>query len=192
LEWNDYLNTDFVPTHFQIYRAIRTTFPTSDSQFGLIATVPRSTRSYTDEAYATGDDRTAWYRIKAYRPPAQSIPEKYSLPSNTEKIGVEYPAIGKSSYEHNSNSITAQLLQNHPNPFNPSTIISYELPAKSFVTLKVYNVLGKEITTLVSEYLEQGLHEVEFTAGNELPSGIYFNVITANEYKEVKKMILLR
>lgn len=83
------------------------------------------------------------------------------------------------------------LIQNYPNPFNPSTIITFELPQTEFVTLKLYDVLGKEIRTLVSEEKPAGTHEIEFN-GSGLNSGIYFYRIECNELNDVKKMILLK
>jgi photosystem II stability/assembly factor-like uncharacterized protein len=83
------------------------------------------------------------------------------------------------------------LNQNYPNPFNPSTIISYRLPSNAFVTLKVYDVLGREIITLVNEDQTAGEHRVTLNANN-LPSGVYFYRITAGNFVETKKMTLLR
>jgi len=95
------------------------------------------------------------------------------------------------------------LNQNYPNPFNPSTVISYQLPVSGFVSLKVYDVLGNEVVTLVNEYKPAGSYEVEFSGhsdeGQNLPagrqglsSGIYFYQLKANNFIETKKMILLR
>ncbi len=83
------------------------------------------------------------------------------------------------------------LSQNYPNPFNPSTVIGYQLPVSGNVTLKVFNVLGREVTTLVNEYKEAGKHSVEFDAAG-LPSGVYFYRLNADSFSETKKMILLR
>jgi len=83
------------------------------------------------------------------------------------------------------------LAQNYPNPFNPITAISYQLPMNSFVTLKVYDVLGNEVATLVNEEKSAGVHEVEFNA-TELGSGVYFYTLKADEFLSTKKMILLR
>ena len=91
------------------------------------------------------------------------------------------------------------LDQNYPNPFNPSTKIRYYIPAsasRSFVTLKVFNVLGNEIATLVNEEKPAGAYEVEFSAENvngaELPSGVYFYRLTAGSLVKTQKMILLK
>ena len=82
--------------------------------------------------------------------------------------------------------------QNFPNPFNPSTIIKYQLPQNSFVSLKVYNSLGQETATLVSGMVNAGTYEVQFNASN-LSSGVYYYVINAgNNFVQTKKMILIK
>jgi len=78
------------------------------------------------------------------------------------------------------------LLQNYPNPFNPSTKISFSIPGLSFVTLKVYDVVGNEITTLVNEEKLEGVYEVEFNA-TELSSGIYFYKLKSGNFVETKE-----
>jgi hypothetical protein len=83
------------------------------------------------------------------------------------------------------------LSQNYPNPFNPSTTIEFTLPKSDFVELKVYNILGKEVTTMVSNKLNQGNHAYTFD-GKNLASGIYYYQLVAGDFREVKKMILLR
>ena len=83
------------------------------------------------------------------------------------------------------------LAHNFPNPFNPSTTIQFSLPQAGDVTLKIYNLLGEEVKTLVDEYKEIGKHSVQFNA-SQLASGIYFYRIQAGSFIETKKMILLR
>jgi hypothetical protein len=83
------------------------------------------------------------------------------------------------------------LAQNFPNPFNPTTTIQFSLPQAGDVTLKIYNLLGEEVKTLVNEYKELGNHSVQFNA-NSLASGIYFYRIQAGSFVETKKMILLK
>jgi hypothetical protein len=83
------------------------------------------------------------------------------------------------------------LSQNYPNPFNPSTAIHFQIPELSFVTLKVYDVLGNEIEKFVNEEKPAGTYEVTWYAEN-LPSGVYFYQLRAGEYIAVKKMLLLR
>jgi len=95
--------------------------------------------------------------------------------------------------ENKGNSIPKQfhLFQNFPNPFNPSTTISFQIPTQSFVTLKVFDVLGNEVTSLVDEEKSAGSYEVIFTATG-LPSGIYFYQLKAKEHIETRKMLLLK
>ncbi len=86
------------------------------------------------------------------------------------------------------------LEQNYPNPFNPTTTIKYQIPALSFVTIKVYDVLGSEVATLVNEESATGgagSFEVDFN-GDGLTSGIYFYQLRAGDYVETKKMIILK
>jgi photosystem II stability/assembly factor-like uncharacterized protein len=83
------------------------------------------------------------------------------------------------------------LGQNFPNPFNPFTTIKYEIPESRFVTIKVYDVLGKEVAILVNEEKPVGEYEVEFI-GNNFPSGIYFYQLQAGSFVKTKKMILLK
>ena len=84
-----------------------------------------------------------------------------------------------------------KLNQNYPNPFNPSTNIEYSIPSESFVELKVYDVLGNEIASLVNEQQQAGVYRADFTANN-LSSGIYFYKLQAGNFIETKKMVLLR
>jgi len=86
------------------------------------------------------------------------------------------------------------LEQNHPNPFNPSTSIKYELFSETHVTLKVYDLIGREIATLVNEVEGKGEHSVVFDASkfSNLTSGIYFYKLTTENYSDVKKMILTK
>jgi dienelactone hydrolase len=86
---------------------------------------------------------------------------------------------------------TFYLGQNYPNPFNPSTVISYQLPVNGNVTLKIFDVLGNEVATLVDEYKPAGSYEVEFSA-NGLTSGMYFYTLKAGNFVETKKMLLLK
>ncbi|MGE5499525.1 MAG: YCF48-related protein [Syntrophothermus sp.] len=83
------------------------------------------------------------------------------------------------------------LMQNYPNPFNPVTNISYSIAQKGNVTLKVYNIIGKEIATLVSEEKAAGNYTVRFNSAG-IPSGIYFYTLTSGSYSETKKLILLK
>jgi len=87
------------------------------------------------------------------------------------------------------------LYQNYPNPFNPSTKIRYQLPRESKVIIKIYDILGSEVITLLNEKKEPGVYEVEFnaqSAAGGLPSGTYIYRIVADGFVETKKMVLLK
>jgi len=83
------------------------------------------------------------------------------------------------------------LYQNYPNPFNPSTSIQYAIGSKQYASLKVYDLLGNEVATLVSEVKPAGIYEVEWDA-NLFPSGVYFYQLRTGNFVKTKKMILLR
>lgn len=83
------------------------------------------------------------------------------------------------------------ISQNYPNPFNPSTVIQYEVPFETKVSIKIYNILGQEIKTLVNEQKEPGVYELKCNL-ERFQSGVYFYKITADRYSETKRMILLK
>ena len=88
--------------------------------------------------------------------------------------------------------ITYSLNQNYPNPFNPSTTISYQIPITSHVTIKVFDVLGREIATLVNEYKPAGNHSSIFVLNSSFSSGIYFYQLKAGDFVETKKMMVVK
>lgn len=103
---------------------------------------------------------------------------------------------GTFSYSNEVNvDVTApvrfELAQNYPNPFNPSTTIKFAIPQSAEVTLKVYNALGQEVSTLINQFMESGLHTINFDAG-KLNSGIYFYKLDAGQYSDVRKMTLIK
>ncbi len=113
-----------------------------------------------------------------------------------QRIAQVIPLIG--STDPNFTSVETEdvlknysLSQNYPNPFNSSTVINYQLPVTSNVTLKVYDILGREVATLVNEEKHAGSYEIEFN-GTNLTSGIYFYHLISGDYSKTKKMILLR
>ncbi len=120
-----------------------------------------------------------------------------------DEVGiVKYNPNGKQVQENRStirNEIphNVMLQQNYPNPFNPKTVISYQLSVTGFVTMKIYNVLGQEVATLLNnEMIEEGEHEIEFDASN-LSSGIYFYRLSVAQdgilrYNETKKLVLMK
>lgn len=107
----------------------------------------------------------------------------------TVYYGTPPPKIGTAL--NNSVPLIFKLEQNFPDPFNPSTIIHYELPSDGFVTLKVYDELGREVKTLVNQNESKGRYNVTFNA-SQLTSGIYIYQIRTNDYLATKKMLLLK
>ena len=83
------------------------------------------------------------------------------------------------------------LMQNYPNPFNPSTTIQFSIPAEGFVSLNIFNALGENVSTLVSENLNAGTYKYDWKASN-LTSGIYFYSLTANNFKQTRKLVLMK
>jgi len=99
--------------------------------------------------------------------------------SNAIPVNIDYQGISYS------------LSQNYPNPFNPSTIINYAIPRTSQVIIKLYDIIGNEIETLVNGVKQPGSYQINFE-GSKLPSGVYFYKMTANNYISIKKLILLK
>jgi hypothetical protein len=83
------------------------------------------------------------------------------------------------------------LQQNYPNPFNPGTKIIYSIPKQSFVSLKIYDILGKEVIALINEEQPLGTYEVDFDASN-FSAGVYFYKLQAGNFVQTKKMMLLK
>jgi hypothetical protein len=83
------------------------------------------------------------------------------------------------------------LYQNYPNPFNPATNINYQIPTSGKVSLKVYDMLGKEVASLVNEFQSEGSYSVKFNASN-LPSGMYIYEFRANSFTACKKLLLVK
>ena len=149
------------------YQAYVSTYP----RYAYTSTTPnyRARRGQSDTQYPT------------------SLTQSYNRPNVQFEIGLTTGIV------NNLESIpqTFSLMQNYPNPFNPVTKINFSIPKQGFVTLKIYDVLGKEVMTLVNESRPTGNYEVEFNAGN-LASGAYFYRIESGEFRDVKRMILLK
>ncbi len=92
---------------------------------------------------------------------------------------------------NNNLSLDYNLEQNYPNPFNPNTSIKFSLPESGFVSIKLYNLLGREVRTIINEYKAAGSYLINFSAGG-LCSGVYYYKISTGSYSSVKKMIFLK
>ena len=102
-------------------------------------------------------------------------------------------AAGEDNVSHNNQQLPKEysLNQNYPNPFNPSTNIQYDIPNDNFVTIKIYNLPGKEVKSLVNDFKKAGRYIVSFN-GSDLASGVYYYKISAGKFEQVKKMILIK
>ncbi len=91
---------------------------------------------------------------------------------------------------------TYTLSQNYPNPFNPSTTIEYQLPQNGLVQLKIYDIAGREVATLINEVQNAGSYRVQWNAadvhGSKVASGVYFYRLTSGSFSQIKKMMLLK
>jgi hypothetical protein len=152
---------------------------TSTGKFTLRKNVPMD----IIVAYTVGRGTDHLNSITVARETVQYIHEEYARNFRTI-VGVE-----KEEKELLPSSFT--LYQNYPNPFNPTTSISYSIPTDEFVTLKVYDITGKEITILENERKQAGIHQVNFNAEN-LSSGIYIYSISAGKYSSSKKLLLVK
>ncbi len=146
--------------------------------YSAIDTAASNAAAFTDSTVVVGQNY--YYRVKAYNSLVQSAySNEFSI--TVTNVASDQKNIPDKFY----------LYQNYPNPFNPSTVIRYDIPSAAFVTLKIYNVIGKELATLVSEEKQPGEYSVSFNA-DRLSSGIYFYRILAGNFMETRKFILLK
>lgn len=122
-------------------------------------------------------------------------PASYTFPTDVftqnPPLVVEPPSMLEVRRDQHAVVKNYELFQNYPNPFNPSTSISYSIPADGFVTLKIFNVIGQEVATVVNEQQKAGKYTARFDA-RQLSSGVYFYKIEAGTFTAVKKMMLLK
>ena len=115
----------------------------------------------------------------------------YDGPNSVDYVTFKYSQTVGINQISNSFASGFELKQNYPNPFNPVTNLEFEISELGFVTLKIYNELGREISTLVSTRLKPGTYKYNFDASN-LTSGIYFYKLESNSFSDTKKMLLIK
>ncbi|MBC8044685.1 MAG: T9SS type A sorting domain-containing protein [Rhizobacter sp.] len=174
----------------KIYRIIRGTIA-DRSEYSLIKTInDAAVTSFTDStvtmtAYGASSI-DAYYKIKSFDNVAS--PQHLSVFSDSVSWDIytqpSFLVAEQMPEQHN-------LTQNYPNPFNPSTTISYQVPTNEVVKLKVYDVFGREVATLVNESKPAGFYSVVFDA-SKLSSGTYFYRLTAGNYTQTKRMLLVK
>ncbi len=115
-----------------------------------------------------------------------------ALKATATQARSQWNSVHSMGINNNSLPFVFKLHQNYPNPFNGSTHIHYEIPSAGNVTLKVYDILGREVSTLINGVEQPGLYDVAFPSGKNLASGIYFYRLTAAGKSDVKKMVLIK
>jgi hypothetical protein len=171
---------------YKIYRA-ETDYNGNLLPYQLVATINAVNGSLAVNSWIDGDALKSTVRKLYYKITAVDINQHESLFSN---IVWRFGRLGKTTSQNISN-YEYQLFDNYPNPFNPSTKISYSIKEEGLVTLKVYDALGKEIATLINENKPAGNYEAEFDA-SQLPSGMYIYKLQAGSFISSKKMLLLK
>ena len=140
---------------------------------------------YWDNGFTDNNSMGVFYRstgAKAYPDIIKAVVDTNDINNTSTNVGL---------LDLFSNPAKYSLMQNYPNPFNPSTTISFSLPSKSFVSLKVFDSIGREMTTIVSEEMSAGSYEKKWNA-NGMPSGVYFYRLHAGSFTGSKKIILLK
>jgi hypothetical protein len=148
--------------------------------FGSTPLTPGETREVSLHVFTSMNTGTANVQLQA---------GTFHNPDNRITVDFTATAIATSVENEGEQPKEYFLEQNYPNPFNPTTKISYGIREAGVVNLKVYNILGSEVTTLVNEYKSAGNYEVSF-GKNELASGIYIYRLTVNNFIQTRKMIL--
>lgn len=175
---------------FNIYRAVRTqgSQQPPDNQYGLVASVDGSTYTWVDNEVGSGSQNTVFYFVKAKNSAGNENATRTNVVFadgryiSQEKIWIS---------ELLEKEYSFKLKGNYPNPFNPTTTISWQSPIDGYTTLKVYDVLGREVTVLVNETMTAGEHSIQFS-GSELRSGMYFYKLQVGTYTAQNKMILAK
>lgn len=142
---------------------------------------------YSNVTYAEGIGITSY--CSGEPPPCES----YTTLTGCVLNGVVYGDTLLTGVEQISTNIPDKfyLAQNYPNPFNPETVISFAVPKSSFVSLKIYNILGNETAVLVNEEMQTGYYNYKWN-GQNFPSGIYYYKLEADKFSETRKMILVK
>lgn len=148
--------------------------------FGSTPLSPSESREISLHVFALSNPGTANIKIKVgtFRSP--------NVVYNTNLTAIVQPVLVEDEIESPSNF---SLSQNYPNPFNPTTKINWQSPVSGWQTLRVYDVLGREVATLVDEFKPAGSYEHDFD-GSNLPSGIYLYRLTTRDFSQTRKMIL--
>jgi eukaryotic-like serine/threonine-protein kinase len=130
--------------------------------------------------------------VNSYKSYISFTSQKALIPIKTSKITMFRIQAGTGVETESAVPSTFSLSQNYPNPFNPSTVIQYQLPVASYVSLRIFNIIGQEVATLVNGYKNEGKHSQVFNSSSGIPSGVYFYRICAGEFQATQKMIVTK
>jgi len=174
--------TEINNSGFEIQRSLTPTPSQKEGAFETIGFVPGFGTTTEPKSYSFADENLS-SGIYQYRLKQIDFDGSFEY-SNTIEVEIAVP-------------LEFSLEQNYPNPFNPSTKINYSIPVNSFVQLKIYDLLGREVAILVNEEKQAGVYEVEFnsqqtTDNKQLPSGVYYYQLKAGEFIQTRKMLLLK
>ena len=185
LVWGPYPSSSIAVEAYKVYRKI------GSSSFAPCTTLSASTYQFTDESvYLSIPGGQAGTDVQ-YKVTAIYSTNNETSSTNTVTLNIQGDEIEKRSYSIPITAYNYNLEQSYPNPFNPNTKINYSINQAGFVTLKVFNVLGKEVAMLVNEMKEAGYHSSEFNASN-LPSGVYLYTLEVSGFISSKKMLLMK
>ncbi len=202
----DYTTSNLVSDNNDLYD--------EQNQYNCVVRIGGTKYNALTDWQVTGKDLNSITEMPNFKAPYLHIDE--SIPTNLEshgipiagintdidgdKRGTDSTDIGADEFKGKTvvgvnDKVTQPLVysleQNYPNPFNPTTTIKYSIPRQSYVTLKVYDILGREVAALVNEEKPTGKYQVEFHAAN-LSSGVYFYRIQAGSFNQVRKMLLIK
>ncbi|MCH7974580.1 MAG: S8 family serine peptidase [Bacteroidetes bacterium] len=177
ISWNPVPGADY----YKFYRS------EPNLKMALSSIITTTDTFYTDNQVTVVHPKfallTYYYRVT-------SVDNGYESPVSSE-VSVSSNSIWKIGGDGNTKTLkTVELFHNYPNPFNPATVIKYRINEDSFVQLKVYDILGRLVKTLVSIMQAAGEYSIEFNA-EDLSAGVYFYTLSANDFYQTRKMILL-
>lgn len=194
INWSKHPLDNSEVTQYAIWRSVKHNGVTGDpEQIGTVTANGSASYSFTDYDYVrtpTYVDDLLHYDVRAYYQPSST----YSDADWVALYGTQYIRMNENSsaqVEIAKEIPEKYEINNFPNPFNPTTVIHYQLPVSGFVTLTIYDMLGKEVAALVNEHKQAGYYGVTFDASN-LASGIYIYSIRANNFIQSKKMLLVK
>lgn len=184
LQWSPSSNTEDFGTHYEIHRY-------TSQGWELIDTRPAILLYYVDwevDLSAPEQYEYLYYKVRAKN--GNRTSDEFSntviifSPGTLRKDSGGINSEDDKSYEY-------KLEQNHPNPFNPTTLISFSLKDETNVTLNIFDILGNKVKTLIDKRLAAGDHQVEFD-GSQLKSGIYFYEIRTEKFRDIRKLVLVK